>query len=320
MKKFLNRIIPVTCVFAVCFFVYFLCCMKDFSLRQNENAHKFGASYMTMNNPFFGVVDDTIKAIVESRGDILITRDPALDAQRQVEQMYDLMEEGVEAIFLAPVDFDVVLPIIRAAREKGIKVIMVDTEIYEEDLADCMIVSDNYQAGVLCAEYLMEQKESAEIVILEHSRAKSANDRVAGFVDTIAGNEDYRVVEVYDALGQLELAMPIMQKAIEEDVKFDTVFAINDVSAMGAMAALEEYGKLKDTCVLGVDGAPETKAMIQEGLMTATAAQYPTKIGTIAAEQLYAILNGEEHEHRILIPVELINRQNVSEYGTNGWQ
>ncbi|MBS6397015.1 MAG: sugar ABC transporter substrate-binding protein [Clostridiales bacterium] len=275
---------------------------------------------MTMNNPFFGVVDDTIKAIVESRGDILITRDPALDAQRQVEQMYDLMEEGVEAIFLAPVDFDVVLPIIRAAREKGIKVIMVDTEIYEEDLADCMIVSDNYQAGVLCAEYLMEQKESAEIVILEHSRAKSANDRVAGFVDTIAGNEDYRVVEVYDALGQLELAMPIMQKAIEEDVKFDTVFAINDVSAMGAMAALEEYGKLKDTCVLGVDGAPETKAMIQEGLMTATAAQYPTKIGTIAAEQLYAILNGEEHEHRILIPVELINRQNVSEYGTNGWQ
>lgn len=320
MKRFLNKIIPIACVFMVCFFVYFLCCMNDFSLRQNENAHKFGASYMTMNNPFFGVIDDTIKSIAESRGDVLITRDPALDAQRQVEQIYDLMEEGVEAIFIAPVDFDAVLPVISVAREKGIKIILVDTEIYEQDLADCMIVSDNYQAGVLCANYLMEQKESADIVILEHSRAKSANDRVAGFVDTISGNENYRIVRTYDALGQLELAMPVMQKAIEEGTEFDTVFAINDVSAMGAMAALEEYGKLQDTCVLGVDGAPETKAMIQEGLMTATAAQYPTKIGTIAAEQLYAILNEEEHEQRILVPVELIHEQNVYEYGTNGWQ
>lgn len=59
---------------------------NDFSLTQRENVHKFGATYMTMNNPFFEVINETIRATVESNGDILITRDPALDAVRQTQQ------------------------------------------------------------------------------------------------------------------------------------------------------------------------------------------------------------------------------------------
>lgn len=65
---------------------------NDFSLTQRENVHKFGATYMTMNNPFFEVINETIRATVESNGDILITRDPALDAVRQTQQIYDLIE------------------------------------------------------------------------------------------------------------------------------------------------------------------------------------------------------------------------------------
>ena len=68
---------------------------NDFSLTQRENAHKFGATYMTMNNPFFEVINETIRATVESNGDILITRDPSLDAVRQTQQIYDLIDEGV---------------------------------------------------------------------------------------------------------------------------------------------------------------------------------------------------------------------------------
>ena len=104
---------------------------NDFSLTQRESAHKFGATYITMNNPFFEVINGTIRATVESNGDILITRDPALDAERQTQQIYDLIEEGVEAIFIAPVDFENIIPAIEYGREKGIRIIFVDTEIYD---------------------------------------------------------------------------------------------------------------------------------------------------------------------------------------------
>ena len=51
------------------------------------------------------------------------------------------------------------------------------------------------------------------------------------------------------------------------------MMALNDPSALGAMAALQEHGLLENTAVYGVDGAPEAKSMTREGVMTATAAQ-----------------------------------------------
>ena len=293
---------------------------NDFSLTQRENVHKFGATYMTMNNPFFEVINETIRATVESNGDILITRDPALDAVRQTQQIYDLIDEGVEAIFIAPVDFEEIIPAVEYGRKKGIKIIFVDTEIYDESLADCIVVSDNYHAGVLCAEYLLQKEAEGKILISEHSTTKSSNDRVEGFADTIAGNGNFEIVDRLEYAGQLEIAMPLMIEELKKGEDFDTVFCINDVGALGVMAALKDYGRLDDIAVLGVDGAPEAKAMIKEKIMLATSAQYPSEIGQSAVDQLYNMIEGRSVEKKIKVSVNLISEENIDEFSTKGWQ
>lgn len=293
---------------------------KDLSLTQTESAHKFGATYMTMNNPFFEVIDETIRATVESNGDILITRDPALDAVRQTQQIYELIDEGVEAIFIAPVDFEKIIPAIEYGREKGIKIILVDTEIYDESLADCIVVSDNYYAGVICAEYLLDRKTKGRVLIFEHSTTKSSNDRVKGFVDTIEANGNFEIADRLESAGQLEIAMPLMIEELKKGTEFDVIFSINDVGALGAMAALKDYGRLDGISVLGVDGAPEAKSMIKEGIMLATAAQYPTEIGQNAVDQLYNMIEGRDVEKKIKVSVNLINIENIDGFSTKGWQ
>ena len=293
---------------------------NDFSLTQRENVHKFGATYMTMNNPFFEVINETIRATVESNGDILITRDPALDAVRQTQQIYDLIDEGVEAIFIAPVDFEEIIPAVEYGRKKGIKIIFVDTEIYDESLADCIVVSDNYHAGVLCAEYLLQKEAEGKILIFEHSTTKSSNDRVEGFADTIAGNGNFEIVDRLEYAGQLEIAMPLMIEELKKGEDFDTVFCINDVGALGVMAALKDYGRLDDIAVLGVDGAPEAKAMIKEKIMLATSAQYPSEIGQSAVDQLDNMIEGRSVEKKIKVSVNLISEENIDEFSTKGWQ
>jgi ribose transport system substrate-binding protein len=60
--------------------------------------------------------------------------------------------------------------------------------------------------------------------------------------------------------------------------------------------------------------------MIEEGIMTATAAQFPRRLGREAAEAVYLILNGETIEPVIKIPTELITVSNLKNYGSNGWQ
>ena len=293
---------------------------NDFSLTQRENVHKFGATYMTMNNPFFEVINETIRATVESNGDILITRDPALDAVRQTQQIYDLIDEGVEAIFIAPVDFEKIIPAIEYGKGKGVKIILVDTEVYDEGLADCIVVSDNYNAGVLCAEYLLQKKAEGKILIFEHPTTKSSNDRVEGFADTIAGNGNFEIVDRLEYAGQLEIAMPLMIEELKKGEDFDTVFCINDVGALGVMAALKDYGRLDDIAVLGVDGAPEAKAMIKEKIMLATSAQYPSEIGQSAVDQLYNMIEGRSVEKKIKVSVNLISEENIDEFSTKGWQ
>ena len=54
--------------------------------------------------------------------------------------------------------------------------------------------------------------------------------------------------------------------------------------------------------------------------MTATAAQSPIRLGQITAQTVYAILNGEDYEKEITVPVELVTKDNVNGYDMNGWQ
>ena len=57
-----------------------------FSRNKNEDGKPIktiGALYMTMNNPYFEVINEEVKAVVESRGDVLETRDSAMDATKK---------------------------------------------------------------------------------------------------------------------------------------------------------------------------------------------------------------------------------------------
>jgi len=320
MKKYFITTIYLCIIIAVGVVFYVLDSSHDYSSSQNENAKKFGVSFMTMNNPFFEVINESIKTTVSANGDELMTRDPALDSDRQLAQIREMIDADVDGLFICPVDFEKILPVIEEAKEKGITIVLVDTAIYDESLADGVVVSDNYLAGAQCAQYLIEQKDSAKILILEHTRVRSGIDRVQGFIDALEDYPQYEIVYRDDSEGQLEIAMPHTQKLIKEELDFDTVFAINDISALGAMGALEDSGKLSEVSVLGVDGSPEAKAMIKENMMLATSAQYPSKIGEDAVDLMYKILKGEPYDKKILVQVDLISKDNVDSFGIRSWQ
>ena len=54
--------------------------------------------------------------------------------------------------------------------------------------------------------------------------------------------------------------------------------------------------------------------------MKGTAAQFPTEIGKRAGDVIYRLLEGKECESLILVPVELINSENIDKYGVERWQ
>lgn len=283
--------------------------------------HKvFGVSYMTMNNPFYKIINNEILKVVEKNNDTLITLDPELDVDKQNEQIYKFIDQKVDGIFINPIDFEQSEPALQAAKRANIPVIVIDAPVSDESLVDCTIVSDNYDAGVQCAKDMMERLDSANIVLLKHTTAKSAKERIEGFLSVIDNNEKYKVINEAECDGQLEIAMPKMQEIIEETPDIDVVMALNDPSALGALAALEKNNK-NDVMVYGIDGTPEIKALIgRNQMIVGTVAQSPIKMGQIAVENMYNILNGKKTEKNIIIPISLINKENLFKYDEDRWQ
>lgn len=283
--------------------------------------HKvFGVSYMTMNNPFYKIINNEILKVVEKNNDTLITLDPELDVDKQNEQIYKFIDAKVDGIFINPIDFEQIEPALQAAKRANIPVIIIDAPVSDESLVNCTIVSDNYDAGVQCAKDMMERLDSANIVLLKHTTAKSAKERIEGFLSVIDNNEKYKVINEAECDGQLEIAMPKMQEIIEETPDIDVVMALNDPSALGALAAFEKNNK-NDVMVYGIDGTPEIKALIgRNQMIVGTVAQSPIKMGQIAVENMYNILNGKKIEKNIIIPISLINKENLFKYDEDRWQ
>ncbi|WP_320127743.1 sugar ABC transporter substrate-binding protein [uncultured Sphaerochaeta sp.] len=243
--------------------------------KADDGHYLFGATYMTMNNPFFVYLNDGIKGIVEAKGDKLVAYDPALDQAKQIAQIEDMIAQGVDAIFLNPVDWQGVRPALDAAKAAGIPIINVDAPVFDEDLVDCIVASNNYNAGVLVAQDVMKRLKSAKIVLLEHPTAKSAIDRTQSFVDTVKNFPQYEIIARQSSNGQIEQAMPVMENIIQAQDKIDVVMGLNDPTAIGALAALEAAKRSANVLIYGVDGSPDAKKMVNEGRMTATAAQSP---------------------------------------------
>ncbi|MCR5054535.1 MAG: substrate-binding domain-containing protein [Lachnospiraceae bacterium] len=320
IRKYYRMIMILIYIVLFAIIAFFLVRRVDLSAEQKENSRRIGVSYMTMNNEFFRIINEQIRLRVEAEGDIIYIRDPALDAERQKSQIEDLLDLGVTALVITPVDLDGLDDVIKKAKDMGVYVVVVDSDVGSGSLVDCSIVSDNYNAGCLDAQYMMESQESGDIVVFTHDRAVSGRQRVQGFLDTIEGNSAFNVRGTVECEGQYEIALPKMREFINSGEKFDTVFCLNDPAAMGVVAALQEKGIEKRVSVYGVDASPDAKALIDSGLMSASAVQFPTKIGETAAEVLYQLINGESVEKRIIVPVDIVTRDNIGEYDKERWQ
>lgn len=294
----------------------------DLSAKKTENRLLFGATYMTLNNPYYQVLDTYLRSEIEANGDALLTRDAAMSQERQNEEITELIKAGVQAIFLTPVEWN--SPAVKAglelAADAGVPVIVVDAPVYDTDLVACSVCSDNYQVGVLCAQHLMRTRDNANIILLEHITTLSSIQRIQGFQDTLAGQPSFKILASGESDGQIENAMPVMEELLRQVPEANAVMALNDPSALGALAAIQGAGLSGRFLVYGVDGSPEAKALVSDRLMTATCAQFPYTVAREAAAQGYAAIYGGCQEKEIVVPVELLTAENVAAYGMDGWQ
>lgn len=307
-------------------FVLVICCLTFIYSKASmpdSSQIKIGATYMTMNNDFYQTLNAELEKKTNQQGSRLYVRDSELDEKKQSQQIAYFIKEKVDVIVINPVKSDspAIIRALNKAKKVGIRIIVVDAPMSKQVAVDTTIVSDNYQAGVLIAKDMMGRLSEADILLLEHQNAISAMDRLQGFLDTIKGHPSYRIVSQLETLGQTEESMPQVKNALDNGLEFNVVMALNDRAAIGALAAIKDQGVTEKIYIYGVDGSPDIKNFLANtNDIQGTVAQSPVQMGRKVAEVIELLREKKSCDRQYLIPVRLINKDNISEYTITGWQ
>lgn len=293
-----------------------------------EEALTIGYAPATLNNAFWLAVKDGVQKAIDELGvEVeLVDIDANADQAIMNDGIANLLNSGVDAILCAPADSNAVSEALQNCANAGVPVINFDTPVPEADeqYVETIIASDNYNAGYVVGQDAASKiEDGAKVLVLHSPRASACVQRYDGFIAAMdESGKEYTVVNVLDGMGDTETSLGVTSDALVADPDLAVIFAVNDPSAMGATAAIQQASvELEnDILVYGVDGNPDAKKQIEEGIMEGTGSQSPETLGYESMMAAYKTLQGEEIDPEIVVDTFLITAENVAEFGTDGWQ
>lgn len=275
------------------------------STGSNDGGKRIGMVVSTLDNPFFVNLKDGAEKKAQELGYELIVVDSQNDSSKELSNVEDLLQKGVETIILNPVDSDAVKSSILQANLQDIPVITLDRKSNGGDVS-CHIASDNIKGGEMAAEFIKEKMGGkGKVAELQGVTGASATrDRGEGFHNIVDGDNNINVVFSQPADFDRQKGLTVTENMIQSNNDIQAVFAHNDEMALGAVKALGIAG-MKDCIVVGFDGGEDAINSVDAGEMTATVAQQPDLMGKIAIENAQKLINGESVEKEINAELKL---------------
>tara|TARA_B100000700_G_scaffold72491_1_gene80758 strand:- start:2304 stop:3329 length:1026 start_codon:yes stop_codon:yes gene_type:complete len=281
---------------------------------------KIGYSAMSLKNPFFVIISESLTAAGADNGFAVVTTDAETDVNKQANQIEDFISQGVDAIVLNPTDRLAIGPAIKKANEAGIPVFTCDLQCVAEDVEIAgHIGTDNFQGGELAGAAMVEVlgEEGGEVLALDFKQANSCVLRMNGFKKVIDAHNattetgKITIVAEINGGGDQDIGYKATADSLKAHPNLRGIFGINDPCALGAWQAVKEADRLEVISIIGFDGELAGKQAILEGKIYADPIQFPKQMGQGIIEKLIAYQAGEEYEKTTLIPTALYKKEDA---------
>ena len=270
----------------------------------------------TLNNPFFLDMQKGVEEAARRFGVNLVVQaaDREIDVERQMQIIENLIERKVAALCITPSGSREIVPVIVKANQVGIPVVIVDTRADEKALVAAggkiatFIGSDNYDGGKLAGAFVAEKLGGkGHLAVLEGIPGHETGDaRLRGFREAVAKFPGLKIVVSQPANWERDQGFNVFQNMLQSNPTVTALFACNDLMALGAIEAIASAGKAGKIVVVGFDAQPEARAAITKGTMSATVAQFASRMGSTAVENAVKLLAGEKIADFTPVAIELI--------------
>jgi ribose transport system substrate-binding protein len=283
---------------------------------------KVGFSQMEENNPWRIAETNSMRDEAKKRGDKfeLIVTNAQGQTSKQVSDVEDLIAQRVDAIFLAPREFEGLGSALQRAREAKIPVFLIDREAAGKPGEDfvAFLGSNFVEQGRRAGEWLVKNSNGkAGIVELTGTAGSSvARDRSQGFNDAIKSSADMKILTSQTGNFSRAEGQKVMENIIQAHGKAITaVYAHNDEMALGAIQALKAAGMNpgKDVLIVSVDGEKAALESIMRGEMNITVESNP-RFGPLAFDTLEKYLRKESIPPKIILEDRFFDSTNAAQF------
>ncbi len=278
---------------------------------------KIGVSLITKdsNNPFFVAMQNGAKDLAAKQGNITLTVASGKqegDDQGQIDAIEASIAKGDKGILITPMSTGV-NSAIKKARDAGLYVIALDTPPDPASTVDITFATDNFKAGKLIGQWAEKTiaGKPATIALLDLFNDKVVSvdyNRDQGFLTGMGipvndpkknGDEaktgnytdgTYTIVCNEAGNGAADGGRAAMERCLTKNPDINVVYTINEPTAVGADAALKAAGK--KATIVSIDGGCAGVKSVKDGIIGATAQQYPLKMAQLGIQAIYQIATG----------------------------
>lgn len=286
-----------------------------------------GYSNRDDTDTFLKEVEDDFIALVEEDDTLeLLVSDAEGDAQQQLDQLDNFNIQGINAAIVIPQDGDTVVDHIKEWNENGVPVFCASVGATGGDFT--YVGCADYEVSYNSARWAYENlpKNSKVLYLGGLSGYDISTDRRQGMVDALAErlykdyngdvvNEDgdIEVLSWQECMYTQEEGMQITEDWIQTFDDFDAIIACNDLSALGAIEALQGAG-ITDVAVCGIDGIEDGLQAVKDGSMSCTVLQDAQAEAQAMYDAIKTAQAGGENPETINVETIVITSDNVDDY------
>ena len=241
------------------------------------------------------------------------------DTAAQIAAVRDFINQGVDAIVIAPIVEDGWDDVLQEAADAGIPVILEDRTVSApDDLYASWVGLDFKKEGVMAGEWAAETfgDTPTKMVVLEGTTGSApANDRAAGFDEAVEGT----AIEKIDSQtgdftrdGGKTVMEGFLQKYGADGI--DLVYAHNDDMALGAIEAIEAAGAEPgvDIQIVSIDAVKDGMQALVDGKINFIVECNPL-LGELAAGLVTDVLAGNDVEKKVYVEDQTFTQEQAAE-------
>jgi ribose transport system substrate-binding protein len=286
-------------------------------VKQLKNDGKIRIAYMPPATEFnyYIAIGEGIKAEAATAGveTFMLAPQSGSDINGQMGMIQDVITQDVDAIILSTHDEGAAAPLVKQAVEKGIAVIIVNSDIANFPTPVHGVVGYSQRKGThALGDYLLGKLagKPVNVAVIEGLPGYHSTERCGGFLDAVKDKPGITVKTSVPGGWNVEGGNTAGMDLLQANPDVDVIFAANDYMIMGAAVAAKSLGD-KDLILLGNDGDTAALEQIHDGTVTATVNTTPFVMGQIAFTVTMDALNGKFPGGFVETPTTIVDKENV---------